>query len=116
VKGGGIAARTRYSLAGLRDAWRRERAFRAHQLWALGLVLLLAALQPPPVWWAVLLLALAIGMALEVMNGAIEALADIVEPRRRPQIRVVKDMASAAAFLANCATGLLALLMIAAEW
>ncbi|MXO58639.1 diacylglycerol kinase [Altererythrobacter salegens] len=116
MKGGGIAQRTRYSLAGLRDAWQRERAFRAHQLWALTVLGLLAVMRAEPIWWGVLVLALALGMAFEAMNGAVEALADLLEPLRCPKVRVIKDMASAAAFLANCATGLLALLMIAAEW
>lgn len=116
MKNAGIAARARYSLAGLRDAWQRERSFRAHQAFSFGLVLAMAWLQPGPLWWAVMVLAIAVGLALEAMNGAIEALCDLVEPRRHPQVRIVKDMASAASFLVNCAIALTAVVMGAAHW
>lgn len=117
MKNSGIAARTAYSLAGLRDAWRRERSFRAHLGFSAALVgLLAAAVRPEPLWWALILVTLSIGLALEAMNGAIEALADMVEPRRDPRVRVVKDMASAAAFLVNCATGVLGAIVVASAW
>ena len=116
MKNSGIALRAAYSLAGLRDAWRRERSFRAHLGFTAALLLLLVTLRPEPLWWCLLLLGAATGMALEAMNGAVEALADLVEPRRHPQVRIVKDMASAADFLVNCATGLAAILLVIAEW
>jgi diacylglycerol kinase len=116
MKNGRLIARTRYSLAGLADAWRRERSFRAHLGFSATLVGVAVWAQPGPVWWAVLILALAIGLAFEAMNGAIEALADLVEPRRDPRVRVIKDMASAAAFLVNCATGVLGAIIISLAW
>lgn len=112
MKNNGVIARARYSLAGLSDAWRRERSFRTHLGFSVALVGLLAYVQPNALWWAIVLLALVVGMAFEVVNGALEALADLVEPRRDPRVRVIKDMASAAAFLVNLATILIASILI----
>lgn len=112
MKNSGLIARARYSAAGLGDAWRRERSFRTHIAFAAALIGLLIYLRPEAVWWAILLLALGVGMACETMNGALEALTDVVEPRRDPRVRVVKDMASAAAFLVNLVTMLIASLLM----
>ncbi|MCT2560138.1 diacylglycerol kinase [Tsuneonella sp. YG55] len=103
--------RAGYSLAGLRAAWRSERSFRDH-LAASGLLLAcMAALQPAGWWWAVIVLAIACGWAFEAMNAAFEALCDCVHPGRSPVIGRAKDMASAAAFIVNCATAVLAMAM-----
>ena len=112
MKNNGLIARARYSLAGLGDAWRRERSFRTHLGFSIALVGLLVYVRPDAVWWAIVLLALAVGMACEAMNGALEALADLVEPRKDPRVRVIKDMASAAAFLVNLATIVIASILV----
>lgn len=97
-----MLGRARFSMAGLREAWRRERSFRTQLAFvALGLALL-AWRQPEAIWWAIVLLALAVGSAMELINASLEALADRVHPERHPQVGVAKDMASASAFVVNC--------------
>ena len=59
----------------------------------------LAVLRPGPIWWAAVALASAGVLAAELLNTAIEALADHVSPERHPQIKVVKDCAAAAVFI-----------------
>ena len=112
MKNNGLIARARYSLTGLGEAWRRERSFRTHLGFSIALVGLLVYVRPDAVWWAIVLLALAVGMACEAMNGALEALADLVEPRKDPRVRVIKDMASSAAFLVNLATIVIASILM----
>ncbi len=67
------------------------------QLLALGTVLaLLAYLRPAPVWWALVLLVSSGVIAAELINTAIERLADHLHPQSHLQIRIVKDCAAAA--------------------
>lgn len=93
-----------YALEGLAYAWRVQRNFRlqAH----LGLLALLMALwlgvDPVPV-----LLLIALVLSLELLNTALEALADLASPVYHPLAKRAKDTAAAAVLLAS----LLALLV-----
>ncbi len=95
--------RTLFGLAGLRDGWRREKAFRS-QIIALGLAVVVLIFLQPPAWAAALLIAgLVVALAMETMNGAVEALADRLHPDRHEAIRIAKDMSSAAVLVLNIA-------------
>lgn len=115
MKNSPVHRRIGYSLAGLREGWRRERSVRAHALASLAILLLMAAVQPAPVWWALVALSLAAGLALELANGAVEALLDHLHPARHPLVGAAKDMASAAAFVVNCAAAAVTAAMLAAS-
>lgn len=54
------------------------------------------------IWIALFLLSAATGVAFELSNSALEALADRLHPEHHVEIGRAKDMASAAAFVANC--------------
>jgi diacylglycerol kinase (ATP) len=89
-----------YSLAGLRAAIRHEAAFR--QELALGLPLLLLVPFIAPGRWQALLMAGSIVAVwiVELLNSAIEALADTVSLERHPMLGRAKDLGSAAVMLA----------------
>ena len=88
-----------FALAGLRHAVRTERSMRL-QVIVFALVLVaLAVLRPGPIWWAAVMLASAGVLAAELLNTAIETLADHLCPDINPRIRVVKDCAAAAVFV-----------------
>jgi diacylglycerol kinase len=61
----------------------------------LGVWLTLSAVE-----WVAVVLAIALVMALEAMNTAVEVLADCVTSQRDPQIKIVKDVAAAAVLFA----------------
>jgi diacylglycerol kinase (ATP) len=89
-----------FALAGLKHGVRTEHSLRL-QVIVLALVLVaLAVLRPGLIWWAAVALASAGVLAAELLNTAIEALADHLSPGLHPQIRVVKDCAAAAVFIA----------------
>ena len=73
----------------------------------------LAYLRPAPVWWALVLLISSAVIAAELINTAIERLADQLQPEPHPQIRIVKDCAAAAVLVlaggALCVAAALAL-------
>jgi len=89
-----------YSLAGLRAAVRHEAAFR--QELALGLPLIALALFIAPSRWAALAMtgSIALVWVVELLNSALEALADAVSVERHPLLGRAKDLGSAAVMLA----------------
>lgn len=103
-----IVAAAGYSMKGLRAAWRHEVAFR-REVW-LGAILL-----PLAVWisrnkWELLLLvgSILFVWTVELVNSAIEALADSVSLDDRTLLGRAKDIGSAAV--------LLSLIMAAIIW
>jgi undecaprenol kinase len=87
-------------LAGLWHAVRAENSVKI-QLGVFILVLLaMLVLRPSPVWWALVMLASSGVMAAELLNTAVEHLADHLHPEVHPSIRIVKDCAAAAVLIA----------------
>ncbi len=97
-----------YSLAGLRAAFRHEAAFR--QELALGIPLLLLAPWLAPGRWQGLAMVGSVVLVwiVELLNSAIEALADAVSADRHPLLGRAKDLGSAAVMLC--------LLQVAVVW
>ncbi|MGE4338078.1 MAG: diacylglycerol kinase [Pigmentiphaga sp.] len=94
-----LVAAFRYSWQGLRAAWRYEAAFRQE--------LLLAAILVPTAFWLartpleviVLLLPLAAVLVVELLNSAIEAVADALSAEYHMLLGRAKDFGSAAVWL-----------------
>lgn len=85
-----------YSLAGLRAAWRHEAAFR--QEVAIGLPLIALGVWLAPDRWRALALvgSIVLVWVVELLNSAIEALADTISIEPHPMIGRAKDLGSAA--------------------
>lgn len=96
----------RYSIQGLRAAFQHEAAFR--QELALGLpMLLLVPFIAPGRWQALLLAGTVVAVwVTELLNSAIEALADTISTERHPLLGRAKDIGSAAVMLVLVFTGL----------
>jgi undecaprenol kinase len=88
-----------FAIAGLLHGLRTERSVRLEAIFLVLVVVALAVLRPEPIWWAAVALASAAVLAAELLNTAIEALADHLTPELHPRIRVVKDCAAAAVFV-----------------
>jgi undecaprenol kinase len=63
-------------------------------------LLTLAVLRPAPLWWALTGASAAGVLACELLNSAIERLADALHPAEHEAIRAVKDCAAAAVLIA----------------
>ncbi len=94
-----IAQAAGYSLAGLRAAVRHEAAFRQELLVGVPLVLLSPFIAPSR--WAALAMVASIVLlwVVELLNSAVEALADTVSTDRHPLLGRAKDLGSAAVML-----------------
>jgi diacylglycerol kinase (ATP) len=97
---GRVVKATRYSWAGLRAAVRHEAAFRQELL--LAVPLLLAAPFVAPGRWQLLVMVASVVAVLvvELLNSAIEALADAVSLEQQVLLGRAKDLGSAAVMLA----------------
>ena len=95
-----LTAAFQNSVAGFRDAWRREEAFRIE----FGLFLLSI---PAALWIgdtaihsAALITSVLLLVIVEVLNSAIEATIDRIGPERHELSRIAKDLGSLAVLLA----------------
>jgi undecaprenol kinase len=91
-----FAARFRFACGGLAAALRSEMSMRVHVAAFALLLAILVAFRPEPLWWALSLLASAAVISAELVNTAIEHLADHLHPEIHPSIQIVKDCAAAA--------------------
>lgn len=113
MKNRGFHHRFGFALAGIRTGWQRESSFRtqtAIAALALGALLLL---RPAPIWWAIVALACAMVLALELLNSAMEAAMDLLHPGIHESIRAAKDMLAGAVLVMSFAALAVALAMVA---
>jgi diacylglycerol kinase (ATP) len=94
-----LGAATAYSLNGLAAAWRHEASFRFEVVLGLLLVPVAAWLAPTFLQALVLVGAIVFVWLVELVNSAIETLADAVSIERHPLIGRAKDIGSAAVLL-----------------
>ena len=90
-----------FALAGLRTGFARERSFRTQASFAVAALLVLLALQPAPVWWALVALVSALVLALELLNSAIECVIDLLHPGFHDEIKAAKDMIAGAVLMVS---------------
>ncbi len=95
----------RHALDGLAYLFRTQRNARLEAAAALLAVALGGWLGLSAREWALLAVQIALVLALEAMNTALESLCDEVVPERRPRIKAAKDLA-AGAVLAAAASSL----------
>lgn len=99
-----FAKRLAFALAGLGAAVKSEASFRTQLLLAGVAAVVLTLLRPPLTWVALCVLSAAAVFAMELMNTALEHLADRLHPEQHPSIRLAKDCAAAAVLMASMAS------------
>ena len=98
-----LRARVGFAAAGLREAYARERSFRTHGRFAVAALTALLVLRPAPLWWALVATVVALVLAFEMMNSALEGFIDLMHPGLHPEIKVAKDMAAGAVLVVSIA-------------
>jgi undecaprenol kinase len=101
VKGHAFGQRLRWATQGIAAALKREKSMRTHLAALLAVVLVLAVCRATPMWWALMLMACALVLVTELLNTALEELADHLHPGQHPAIGRAKDMAAGAVLLAS---------------
>jgi diacylglycerol kinase len=90
----------KYALDGIAYAWRTQRNFRIQVVLGIIAVVVFAALHASALAFAVLTIAIALVLAFESMNTALEALVDLVSPERHALAKAAKDAAAGAVLIA----------------
>lgn len=101
MKGHGFIHRLGYAWDGLKASWRLEKSLRTHVVAAAAVLVLLGLTRSPLLWWAVMALTIGLVMATELLNTAIEALADHLHPQQHEAIKITKDVAAAAVLVSS---------------
>ena len=94
-------SRLSFAIAGMASALRSENSFKFQAVAAIAVGVALLWLRPAPVWWALAALTVSFVLAAELVNTAIEHLADHLHPELHPKIKLVKDCAAAAVLVAS---------------
>jgi diacylglycerol kinase (ATP) len=76
----------------------------------------LAWLRPAPVWWALVAVTVAAVLAAELVNTALEQLADRLHPEQHPQIKAAKDCGAAAVLVCSIAALAVAAALLFDAW
>lgn len=103
MKNQAFLRRLAFALTGIRTAWRTEKSFKIEVVAAVAVTLVLTWLRPAPLWWAIAALTIGFVLATEVVNTAVEGLADHLHPEQHPAIKAVKDCAAGAVLVASIA-------------
>lgn len=112
-----FATRLGFALAGLRIVLRRERSFRAQGLLGLAAITACIALRPGLLWTAIICLCIALVLALEAVNAALEYLIDHLHPAIAAEIGHAKDAAAGAVLIASIgAVGVGAIMLLDLLW
>lgn len=92
----------RYAFRGLADLFRTQPNARIHLVVALLVVIAGARCHLSRLEWLGIALSIALVIALEAMNTALEYLTDLVSPARHPLAGKAKDAAAAAVLVGAC--------------
>jgi undecaprenol kinase len=103
VKNRPFRERLGFALAGWCTGWRREASFRAQTAIAGVALIALLVLRPAPIWWALIAILVALILALELLNSAIEAVIDLLHPGLHDEIKAAKDMVAGAVLAISAA-------------
>jgi undecaprenol kinase len=85
VKNRSFPQRLAFAFEGLKEVWRREKSFRAQALIGLIAVVATAVLRPGLLWAGVIAISIALVLASELANSAIEYMIDHLHPDVAPQ-------------------------------
>lgn len=99
----------RNAFSGIRFAWATEHNFRIETILALATLAAFAIVRPAALWWALIVLCVALVLAAELANSAMEALADHLHPEIHPAIGKVKDMLAGMVLVMSVGAAIVAL-------
>jgi diacylglycerol kinase (ATP) len=102
----------RYAFQGVAELFRSQPNARIHLVVAALVVVAGRVLKISTTEWAVIVLCMALVLALEAVNTALEFLTDLVSPEHHPLAGKAKDVAAAAVLLAACGSVVVGLLIL----
>ncbi len=107
-----LFVRLGFALNGLKVAFSSEKSLRFQMIVAISALLVLIALQPPFYWWAIVIIMIALVLAAELFNTALEIICDYVQPEYHEAIKKVKDVSAAAVLTISIAAFVIGMLFL----
>lgn len=101
-----------FAITGLNHSFRTQSSFWVHLPAALVVIGIAAILQVEPWRWCVLILTIAIVLAAELFNTALEQLVVVLHPTRDPRIARSLDAAAASVLVVSIASVLIGLIVL----
>ncbi len=98
--------RFQFAINGICQAWQHEKSIRTQGYAGLALIPFMLWLQPEPLWWALTGTMVVLVLSAELINTALEHLADRMHPGLHPAIKLAKD----------CSAGAVLVLSLGAVW
>ena len=89
----------KYSVQGLAHGYRNEQSLWLHGICTILAIILGLLLDITFNQWAIIIIALVVVLAVELLNTAIEATVDLITKEIHPLAKIAKDCGSAAAFV-----------------
>lgn len=102
-----------FAFRGIWTLLRTQPNARVHAVIAVAALALAVVLRLPPAEIAVVLVMIAVVLAAEALNTALEALCDLVSPGYHPLVKQAKDVAAASVLLTALCAVLVGLLLFA---
>lgn len=90
----------RYAWKGIQYAFKSQHNMWLHSAATIIAIVLAALLDITAIEWLIILFCIALVMALEIINTAIEVLVDHIHPEQHPNMGLVKDLAAGAVLVA----------------
>ncbi|MFD0715092.1 diacylglycerol kinase family protein [Paenibacillus sp. GCM10027626] len=101
----------KYALSGIVNAFRTERHLRFHTAAAIVVTVAGLMLQMTRFEWIILVLTMAMVIAAELVNSAVERVVDLASAERHPLAKAAKDMAAGAVLVTAIASVVIGLLL-----
>jgi len=100
-----------YAFNGLKIVWQEEHNFRIHLIAAVVAIVLSYLLRINPYEWLAIIFSIGFVLVCELLNTALEHLADFVCQEKNPNIKRIKDVAAAAVMLSSITALLIGLII-----
>jgi len=100
-----------YAFSGIYKTVLTERNFRIHMLAAIIVTFLGFYFKINRIEWIILVISIALVMAMEMVNTAIEAIVDLVSPNYHPLAKVAKDVAAGCVLVTAIASAIVGVLL-----
>ena len=107
-----LFVRMGFALNGLKLAFASEKSVRFQSIVAILAIAVLGVIQPDLIWWAIILMMIALVLFAELVNTAIEGLCDFVEPEHNEAIAKIKDVAAGAVFILSACSILVGIIFL----
>ncbi len=115
MKNKSLRFRLQFAVNGICLAFSTEKSLRFQAAVAIIVVSVLGIVQPPLVWWAIIVLMIALVLFAELVNTALEVMCDFIQPDYSEQIKQIKDIAAGAVLILSLCSLIIAALFLMAS-